>query len=272
MTMEETQVLVTFRTRLPAELRVPETPVAVPSNLKRFGLSQIINHLLALEPARPFDFLVDGELLRKSLEQHLLEKGISTEVLLEIEYIPAVVPPEPKSAIPHDDWVSAVDAFADRQFIAGSYDGLLRLYGEDSECACSYLAHEGPINAVASVPGSGNALAVTAGKDHAVRLWHLHRHGKQPEWTSTRIASFSGHTDCVEAVAVSPDGGRLATGSWDGSLRLWRCGEELMEAHKDSNPSSIKPRAAKKKKKEGTVATRGVLGSIYPQLVLCWQI
>lgn len=29
------------------------------------------------DPARPFDFLIDGELLRKTLEQHLLEHNIS---------------------------------------------------------------------------------------------------------------------------------------------------------------------------------------------------
>jgi hypothetical protein len=121
---------------------------AVPSSLKRYGLSQIINHLLGLgecclvggggarpaggaqpsaarscfealqqawqwrcgacmmhcsgcqmhscafplptdrsslgkrhsltDPARPFDFLIDGELLRKTLGQHLLDHDIST--------------------------------------------------------------------------------------------------------------------------------------------------------------------------------------------------
>ena len=34
-------------------------------------------HALFADPARPFDFLVDGELLRKNLEQHLLDKQIS---------------------------------------------------------------------------------------------------------------------------------------------------------------------------------------------------
>lgn len=32
---------------------------------------------LTSEPAKPFDFIIDGELLRKSLEQHLLEHNIS---------------------------------------------------------------------------------------------------------------------------------------------------------------------------------------------------
>jgi len=48
MEEEETQILVRFVTKLPAQLRVSEAPVAVPTTLKRFGLSQIINHLLGL--------------------------------------------------------------------------------------------------------------------------------------------------------------------------------------------------------------------------------
>jgi ribosome biogenesis protein YTM1 len=56
------------------------------------------------DPARPFDFIIDGELVRKSLEQHLLEHELSPEAVIEVEYVPAVAPPEPKSSIPHDDW------------------------------------------------------------------------------------------------------------------------------------------------------------------------
>jgi hypothetical protein len=33
--------------------------------------------MLHADPVRPFDFIIDGELLRKSLQQHLLEHDIS---------------------------------------------------------------------------------------------------------------------------------------------------------------------------------------------------
>jgi len=36
-----------------------------------------LSSCLTAEPVRPFDFIIDGELLRKSLEQHLLEHNIS---------------------------------------------------------------------------------------------------------------------------------------------------------------------------------------------------
>lgn len=248
MAADESQVLVKFVTRLPAELRVPETPIAVPSRLKRYGLSQIVNHLLGLDPARPFDFLVDGELLRKSLEAQLVEKGKSAETLLEIEYVPAVVPPEPKASIPHDDWVSAVAAVSDTDALAGAYDGVVRLYNADDDCTCSYTAHEGPINAVAVLPGGSAAtLAVTAGKDRSLRLWQFSADKHAAERRAELVATFSGHSDCVEAVAVSPDGARMASAGWDGSLRLWRCGQEVVDAAAEAG--GAKPRAPKRKKK-----------------------
>ena len=59
---------------------------------------------LAADPPRPFDFLVGGELLRLSLKKHLLAKAVSAETVLEVEYVPAVLPPRPKEEHPHDDW------------------------------------------------------------------------------------------------------------------------------------------------------------------------
>ena len=34
----------------------------------------------------PFDFLIDGELLRSSLEDYLTKRGLSSETLLDVEY------------------------------------------------------------------------------------------------------------------------------------------------------------------------------------------
>jgi ribosome biogenesis protein YTM1 len=251
-----TQVLVRFVTRLPAELRVPESQVAVPAGLRRYGLSQIINHLLALSPARPFDFLVAGELLRKSLAAHLTERGLSAETALEIEYVPAVVPPEPKAAVPHDDWVSSLAALPGGAALTGGYDGALRLVAADGAATvATFAAHAGPVTALAALPARRGAppLVVSAGKDGAVRLWRLDAAASASADAPARlIASFSGHTDAVEAVAVSPGGARLATAGWDGSLRLWRCGGDVLAAYDDAGGDAA-PRAPprKKKKKDG---------------------
>jgi WD40 repeat protein len=57
----------------------------------------------------------------------------------------------------------------------------------------------------------GTALAVAL--DRPVRLFDLEKRREQ--------AVLRGHTGRVEAVAFSPDGSTVATGSWDQTVRLW---------------------------------------------------
>ncbi|EFN51158.1 hypothetical protein CHLNCDRAFT_141384 [Chlorella variabilis] len=238
---EEVQVSCSFFTKLGADFRVPEAPIAVPANLTRYGLSQIINHLLALDPARPFDFLIDGELLRLSLHRHLLAKHISAEAVLRVEYVPAVLPPTPKEEHPHEDWVSAVAGCGGGGSSGGApllasacYDGVVRLWA-GGECGASFVAHKGPVQAAVAVatrsasPGAG-PLLLTAGNDGAARLWvgvaAAARGGAAPE----AAALLKGHTDTVQAAAAAPDGNLCATGGWDSRLLLWRCGDVLLAA------------------------------------------
>lgn len=42
------------------------------------------------DPPRPFDFLIDGELVRKSLEQHLLAHNLSAVGVLSVSYCETV--------------------------------------------------------------------------------------------------------------------------------------------------------------------------------------
>ncbi|RWV97576.1 hypothetical protein GW17_00039624 [Ensete ventricosum] len=128
------RVRVRFTTKLGPPLRVPSAPLAVPSNLTRMGLSEIVNLLLengtcAEHATQPFDFLIDGELIRLPLEEFLLAKGISAEKVLEIEYIKAVAPRKQQDPCLHDDWVSSVDGSNPRcisYILTGCYDGIAR--------------------------------------------------------------------------------------------------------------------------------------------------
>ena len=80
MSSEEVQISCKFVTRLPEQYRIAPTPIAVPGKLTRYGLSEVINHLLNLDPPKPFDFLVQGELVRTSLEKLVVRKATSRGV------------------------------------------------------------------------------------------------------------------------------------------------------------------------------------------------
>ena len=138
------RVQVRFVTKLKPPMTVPPLPIAIPSNLTRLGLSTLVNNLIQNgNPdwnTQPFDFLIDGELVRMSLDKFLLAKSISAvtshylfihlfnflffletnklilifglllqEKILEIEYIKAVAPRKEEEPSLHDDWVSSVD-------------------------------------------------------------------------------------------------------------------------------------------------------------------
>lgn len=87
-------------------IRVTETPIAVPESLQRFGLSEVVNHLLGRDPPTPFDMLVLGRFLRSSLATVLRKNGLSGEAVLEVEYLPALRQPtegESSEQVSHDD-------------------------------------------------------------------------------------------------------------------------------------------------------------------------
>jgi hypothetical protein len=72
-----------------------------------------------------------------------------------------------------------------------------------------------PGNSIPAVRLNGNRV-LTAGPGRAGIVWDAD--------TRKELARLGGHFGAVEAVAASPDGKRLATGSSDGLVRIWDSG------------------------------------------------
>ena len=84
------------------------------------------------------------------------------------------------------------------------------------------------VNAVAFAP-RGGAVAV-ASQDRSIYLFDVHT--RQP-------LVLRGHLDQVIGLAFSADGSRLASGSWDGQIRVWdlergRAASRVIEGHADA--------------------------------------
>ncbi|GER30668.1 ribosome biogenesis protein WDR12 homolog [Striga asiatica] len=203
--------------------------------------------------SEPFDFLIDGELVRMSLEEFLLAKGISAEKVLEIEYFKAVAPRKEDEPSLHDDWVSAVDGSNDGYILTGSYDGFVRIWRAAGVCTHELDGHSGPVTSVCNVTPKDNffstavsgtdRIVASASKDRTLRLWNFAAEESldQPK----KIRAFKilrGHTAAVQTIAAEPSGDMVCSGSWDCTVNLWNVNAS------ESNGGSV---SVKKRKTNG---------------------
>lgn len=264
---DKSQVKLRFFTREQDEsLFVQDSPLYVPASLKRYGLSEIVNHLLELEKPVPFDFLIDGELLRTSLEDYLVRKGLSSETFLNIEYTRAVLPPSYLSSFNNEDWVSALDV-GNREIISGSYDGIVRTWNLSGKVEKQYSGHSGPIRAVKYI---SNTRLVSAGNDRTLRLWKtknddLKNNLEQDEddvEDGKTLAILEGHKAPVVSVDVNAN--RIISASYDNTIGFWSTNYKEMTvidpmADLGNNVSTAAQKRRKLALKDGSIRRRAPL-------------
>ena len=113
--------------------------------------------------------------------------------------------------------------------MTGSFDQSAILWRLDQGAASAVLRfHEGAVNAVAALP---DGFFATGGEDGRIAIWKGEglATGAAPE----RI--IEGHRASVVALALSPDGRRLASASWDETARVTELSGgavRVLEGHK----------------------------------------
>ncbi|CAN8236305.1 unnamed protein product [Cochlearia groenlandica] len=253
---------VKFVTKLESPFKVPVSSVAIPSNVTRLGLSSIVNSIIEIEnpewKTEPFDFLIDGELIRMSLEQFLLAKGISAERTLEIEYIRAVTPRKEENPSLHDDWVSAVNGSSSRFILTGCYDGLGRIWSSPGTCSHILEGHTGAISSVAFVKSNGadNATVATASKDRTLRLFKVDTADSVDSTTKVRAYKIlRGHKASVQSVVAHKSGDMVCSSSWDCTINLWDTSESTSEGESKSVKKRKGNNQAEESQSEGEAVT-----------------
>ncbi|KAG2034647.1 quinon protein alcohol dehydrogenase-like superfamily, partial [Suillus americanus] len=118
----------------------------------------------------------------------------------------------------HTDWVNGAVFLPDGEhIITGSLDNSLRLWNIQSgaQIGEEWRDENGAV-LVWSMALSPNGKTVASGggrDDCSVRLWDVE--------TRKVISKWRGHTDVVCALGWNADSERVASGSWDGTARVW---------------------------------------------------
>lgn len=125
----------------------------------------------------------------------------------------------------HGGPVRAIAISADgNSALSGSFDTAAIQWSLKTESAEQVLRfHSNAVNAVAFLK---DGRVATAGADTKIAIWTLGR--QQPDQV------FEGHTAPVVSLAVAPDSARLASASWDHTVRLWSLndgGQQVREGH-----------------------------------------
>ncbi|KAJ5787159.1 hypothetical protein N7457_002149 [Penicillium paradoxum] len=258
------------------DIALPEStgPILVPTGLRRYALSTLVNNLLGSEKPVPFEFLINGTFLRTSIDEYLVSNGISAETTLEIEYVRALTPPLHIASFQHDDWVSATDVLSktsaaaswasgatftkgQERILSGSYDGLLRIWNMSSETIATSPAaadggHTASIKAAKFV--SPNQIA-SAGLDRTVRLWkYTEGEGGFTGKISPQLELY-GHKAGIESLAVHAKSNRLLTGSADNTVGFWSTKKADAPAAPENLLPSSNARNTKRRRLNTSVST-----------------
>ncbi|KAK3092358.1 hypothetical protein FSP39_001863, partial [Pinctada imbricata] len=182
-----------------------------------------------------FDFLIDGEFIRLPLDKHLEGKEISTETLVEIEYIEQQPAPTPEDSLLHDDWVSSVQG-CNQCILSGSYDNTVRLWNIKGQPLLTIPGHSAPVKCVRWLSSDEDKTCqfISGSHDQTILIWQWNRESNSVEC----VHACRGHAGSVDCVAINTHKDKFCSGSWDRMLKLWSAemsapGDEVQEEEEE---------------------------------------
>jgi WD40 repeat protein len=122
----------------------------------------------------------------------------------------------------HEEPVTALAFNSDNSLLSAGADRVAKVWNVAADNASSSRTlggHEKPVLCVA-VSQDGQ-FAVTGSADNTVKLWKI--------GDGSNLATFTDAKDWVYAVRFSPDGKRLAAGTWNGQVYLWNIETRKLE-------------------------------------------
>ncbi|KAK4684088.1 ribosome biogenesis protein, partial [Tremellales sp. Uapishka_1] len=239
---------------------IPQSTYFIPSDWRRFQLSELINKVLGNgneggAPV-PFDFVVEGEVLRGSLENWVKRnRGADEESTINVEYIQSLLPPQHVSSFPQEDWVSGLSLSRPGTILVSSYLSHLRVLPNSSSTA-STITLPLPLSLGATCcrwispnETTSDILLAAGGVDRQTHVFSL---GSLDDPASGKeLYTLHGHTGPISSVISSASGREIITSSWDSTINLYVLPDaEPTEHQLPAEPLSYLPGQGNKKKRK----------------------
>ncbi|KAK1853808.1 ribosome biogenesis protein ytm-1 [Colletotrichum chrysophilum] len=213
----------------------------VPADIKRYGLSRILNSesMLNTSSPVPLDFLVNGNFLRTTLEEYLQSNGLSFESTITLQYVRSLLPPVYEASFEHDDWVAAVDVLSatspagiwsgdalpqgQDRILSASYDGLVRIWDGSGQCLATSASARagGHSKLLTDAKFLSSTQLASVGLDQKVILWKYTESADRFTGDLKPTLELHGHKKMINSLAVHGPSKRLLTASADGRVGLW---------------------------------------------------
>ncbi|TVY87929.1 Ribosome biogenesis protein [Lachnellula willkommii] len=236
------QVQVYFNTDSP-DIELPEEKrqLIVPTDVRRYGLSQILNSESMLDtPAPiPLDFIINGTFLRTTLDEYLTANGLSSETTLNLHYVRSLIPPLYEASFEHDDWISCVDVLSgssragtwdgrevlagQERILSGSYDGLLRVWNKSGQAIATSVSSSagGHTSSIKSARFISPTQIASSALDRTIRIWKYTEAEDHFSAELKPVMELYGHKGGIDSIDVHGPSNRILSASTDGSIGLW---------------------------------------------------
>ena len=239
---------------------IQDTPFSLPIVSGCAELNSLLKGILFEEgnekDSVTFDFLINGTFLRSTIQEYVSQNKISTESVIEIEYVLREESPQLEQFLLHDDWVSSVD-FSSNFILSGSYDNMVSIWNTQGKCISRMEGHMMAVKSVAWISYSqGEGSFLSASQDQSVLIWQF-----QSETDMCKCVHICrGHAGSVDCLAVQPSTLKFASGSWDKMIKIWETKVDVCAGDEDDDLKMAKKN--RKDKKTDTITNRTPLATL----------